>query len=558
MYKLICFAVLIICVGKQAGAQYPQGYFRNPLDIPIELAGNFGECRPNHFHSGIDIKTQSKENFKVYAAADGYISRIKMERGGFGHALYVTHPNGYTTLYAHLNDFIPAVQKHMKTKQYEKESWELDIQLDPSQFPVKKGQQIAWSGNTGGSTAPHLHFEIRDTKTEHPLNAQLFGFNVTDNISPKPTQIAIYDLTRSIYEQKPQILSLVNKGIYTTANSIIKIHAPKAGLGINVFDYMNGSSNTLAFYTAEVYMDDMPAGKITLDDIGYDVTRYLHAYTDIKTKKNIGSWIQLMFKLPGNELDHIYEGFEQYGLDISDGQTHDVRIVLKDVYGNSTDIKTALQYEPPATEFTCERMWMKANQQNSFEHPNVKFTLDEAALYDDVCFQFSADTDIKNYSDRYQLHESSIPVHTYFTLYLKPNKPVPFELRDKIVIMQSDGKDESGRAAKFGDEGWYSAKVRSFGKYWLVSDNTAPVIRSLQKSNNLSTAKSISFTAKDDITSVKEFRAELDGKWLCFEKRGSTYFYIFDEHCSKGKHTLVVTARDENDNVQTLKYSFTR
>src|SRR4051812_21873328 len=166
MRPLLFFTALFACsVSLAQKPDYPQDYFRNPLDMPILLAGNFGECRPGHFHSGMDIKTAGVENKPVYATADGYVSRIKMEPGGFGHALYITHPNGYTTLYAHLNDFIPALQQRVRQQQYAKESWTVDIQLQPGQFPVKQGDQIAWSGNTGGSTAPHLHFEIRDTKT---------------------------------------------------------------------------------------------------------------------------------------------------------------------------------------------------------------------------------------------------------------------------------------------------------------------------------------------------------------------------------------------------------
>jgi hypothetical protein len=557
--KKISLEFFICCIALIVSAQqYPQGYFRNPLDIPIELAGNFGECRPNHFHSGIDIKTQGKENLKVYAVADGYISRIKMERGGFGHALYITHPNGYTTLYAHLNNFIPAVQKYTRDRQYEKENWEIDIQLKPSQFPIKKGQQIAWSGNTGGSTAPHLHFEIRSTETEHPLNPQLFGFSITDNIPPKPTQLAIYDLTKSIYEQKPQILALSNKGDYVPATKTIQVNSPIVGVGLNVFDYMNGSTNTLAFYTAEVYMDDLPKGRILLDDIGYDVTRYLHAYADIKTRKATGNWVQLLFRLPGNNLKHLYQNFDQYGMDIFDGKLHNIRIELKDVYDNLSTVSFGVQYTPPAIPFSCDEQLMKPGETSSFEHPNIKFKLNEDALYDDVCFRFSTSKDINSLSDKYTLHESGVPIHSYFLLYIKPNKPVPFELRDKLAMIYSDGNDENGRAAKYDTERWYTAKVRNFGTYRLVADTVAPTIKNLQQGNDLSKAKSMSFTATDNITSVKEFRAELDGKWLCFEQRGSTYFYIFDEHCSKGKHTLVVTAKDENDNIRTLKYSFTR
>src|SRR5438128_4590507 len=130
MLRPACFFVFLLFCVTHAAAQrpaYPQGYFRNPLSIPILLAGNFGECRPGHFHSGIDIKTLGHENEPVYAAADGYVSRIKMEPGGFGHGIYITHPNGYTTLYAHLNNFVPKLQARVRAAQYAKESWTVDL-----------------------------------------------------------------------------------------------------------------------------------------------------------------------------------------------------------------------------------------------------------------------------------------------------------------------------------------------------------------------------------------------------------------------------------------------
>ena len=171
----VLFYLMLMGIATYAQNTYPLNYFTNPLSIPIFLAGNFGECRANHFHSGIDIKTLGKENMPVHAAASGYVSRIKLDAVGFGHAIYITHPNGFTTLYAHLNDFAPALQKFVKQQQYAQKKWNIDVTLNPNQFPVRQGQFIAYSGNTGSSTAPHLHFEIRNTLSEHPLNPMLFG-----------------------------------------------------------------------------------------------------------------------------------------------------------------------------------------------------------------------------------------------------------------------------------------------------------------------------------------------------------------------------------------------
>ncbi len=595
--KLIAYFLFLLFPFFAFGQQkpdYPQDYFRNPLDIPIFLAGNFGECRPGHFHSGVDIKTLGKEGQPVHAAADGYISRIKMEKGGFGHGLYITHPNGYTTLYAHLSEFAPEIQKYLKKEQYAKKHWDVDIQLSPDQFPVKKGDQIAWSGNTGASTAPHLHFEIRNTKTEHPLNPELFGLPIVDNIAPVPVEVAIYDLTKSIYEQDPFITTLKKDGDkYIIAkekndglnviNGVLWTSAAVIGIGLNINDFMEGSDNTIAFLTAKLYMDDSLQSEIQLDNIGYDETRYINAYADYKTKEQKHKWIQCLFKLPGNHLDSIYrflnrlnggitapEGSDVMTIDSNkpDDSTnqerklvHQIKVVVTDDKNNTSVILVNVRraMRPPIPSLNAGEIKFSAGQPNNFNDPNVSFSLDSKQLYDDIYFSFAKTQDATAYSDKYQLHHSYVPVHHYFDLQIKPNKTIPFDLRSKVVMMYSDDKDEDGRAAAFSENGWYVAKVRNFGTYWLDIDTTAPVIKSLQKNGaNLGGAKQITFEVKDDATSVKSFSGYLDGKWICFEQHNNSFFYKFDEYCSKGKHKLVFKAEDENGNEAKYELNFTR
>ncbi len=498
--KLIYCILLIIfplSLSAQNKAQpdapaYPQDYFRNPLDIPIFLAGNFGECRPGHFHSGVDIKTLGKENQPVHAAADGYISRIKMEKGGFGHGIYITHPNGYTTLYAHLNDFVPELQKYVKMEQYQKKHWDVDIQLTPDQFPVKKGQQIAWSGNTGASTAPHLHFEIRDNKTEHPLNPELFGLPVVDKEPPVPVEVVLY--RGNVYEDGELTLTLTKTGVvykpvktddktYFVNHDTVQVPAALTGVGVNVDDYMDGSDNTIAFYTARLYMDDSLQSQITLDNIGYDETRYINAYADYKTKELKHKWIQCLFKLPGNHLDDIFSDLNNNNgrLDLNDKKTHKVSIVLTDDKGNSSKISF---YVSPQPVFDMTRqndgITFYAGKTNDCIDTGIMFSLDNRQLYDDIKFQLTAIHYPEVYSAAYQVHHSYVPLHHYFELILRPDKPIPVSAHSKIVMMYSDGKDKDGRAATAAENGWYKAKVRNFGTYWLDVDKEPPVIKSLQ------------------------------------------------------------------------------
>jgi hypothetical protein len=574
MRRLTLHLLLLGCLPLSGRAQevtgYPQGYFRNPLGIPIVLAGNFGECRPGHFHSGIDIKTQGRENLPVYAAAAGYVSRMKTEPGGFGHALYITHPNGYTTVYAHLNDFAPALQKYLREQQYKAERWNVDLVLPPDMFPVKKGEQIAWSGNTGGSTAPHLHFEIRDSRTEHPLNAQLFGFPYADQVAPQPLKLAIYrNPATEIYHQSPRLVSLRRKGnsyMPAAGDTIVIDHAEETGIGIEVNDFMDGSTNTLAFYTASVYLDGEEQCRVRLDNIGYGETRYLHAYADYKTRQEKKLWIQCLFRLPGNWLPGVYEFLnERKGLlQLTEGAVHELIIVLTDAAGNESRVQAFLRQAPPhedQQEDTAQACtdYFHVNQINRIETVNLAFTLEPDALYTDLCFRFDRKADNSGCSDRFMLHDPTVPVHRYFELRIRPNKPVPFSLRDKIVLLYHDGNKESGKAAVRDENGWYKASVRSFGSYRLAVDTIPPVVASLNgKSNVLTGAKEIRFRATDAMTSVKQFRAELNGKWLLFEQSGHTFFYRFDDRCPKGRHNLKITAWDESGNKTVFHYPFTR
>ena len=552
--------MILLSIAQKSFAQsYPQNYFRNPLNIPILLAGNFGECRNGHFHSGMDIKTDGKENLPVFATADGYVSRIKIEKGGFGHALYVTHPNGYTTLYAHLNNFNNKLQTFLRKMQYQNENWMVDVLLKPDQFPVIKGMQIAWSGNTGASTAPHLHFEIRNSQTEHPLNPQLFGIDVKDTQAPIPERLSFYDLNQSIYLQLPIFKEVKKKGKDFVVADTVVTNSNKIGMGIVVNDFMNGSTNTLNFYKASWSVDDSLQGSIALDDIGYDVTRYLHAYVDYAAKQRLDTWVQLLFRLPGNQLKSPYAFLneERGAITINDNKAHHIHILLEDANANKTNIDCYLKTtRNPIHSINCKLY--KPNIVNNWLGNNIRFVLPAGSLYDDVCFEVKESMDAENYSNRFLVGDVAIPEHSYFQLDLKPNKLIPFNLRDKIVLKYSDGKEEEGKAAS-AEDGWYHANVRKFGSYWLTADTTAPFIKALQKEGaNLSKAKELRFECKDDLTGVKTFHAMLDGKWILLEPASGIYTYEFDEHCNKGKHQLVITATDENKNEQKFLFNFVR
>lgn len=539
---IACFLTCLTGSTLLAQNNYPQRYFDNPVKIPIILAGNFGECRPGHFHSGLDIKTEGKENLPVYAAAEGYISRIKMEPGGFGHALYITHPNGYTTLYAHLNDFADPLQKIVHREQYARKSWELDLSLTPNQFPVKKGQLIARSGNTGGSTAPHLHFEIRDSKTEHPLNPQLFGFDIDDRREAVPLELVFYDAGKSIYEQFPQRVALKKNGSRYSEKSTITLAQDRCQVGIAVNDYMNGSDNTLSFYKMDWYWNDSLAGTITLDDIGYEETRYLNACADYALHFETGIWYNSLFVLKGNKLNKLYQ-IHQSSLLLRDSNR--LRIDIWDNSGNQSTVQTTvfMQRKETMTE-PCLPDWEAGNYKR-FESPGVIAAFTSGSIYDDVCFQYERKPLANAVSALHRLHHPAVPLHTTFELSLQADRAVPFRLQNKICLRYTDGKDSFGKATTFAEQR-YKASYRNFGFFWLDIDTSAPVIQLLRQ-----TKKEIRLRITDKLTSVTKVvgNVKSNGKWLCFEQHGREWFYKFDEHLpAKGLTIIEVEATDENGN----------
>ncbi len=544
--------LLAVALPAIAQPQYPQNLFRNPLNIPIKLAGNFGECRPNHFHSGIDIKTNGVENLPVHAAAGGYVSRISMKPGGFGHCLYVTHPEGYTTVYAHLNDFVKPLQDFVRNAQYRAENWELDTVLPASFFPVTQGQQIAWSGNTGSSTAPHLHFEIRNSQTERPLNPQLFGLMPQDSRAPVLRNLYLYNLDYSIYQTSPRKIPLQKSGneYRPTGGDTIAIAATRVGIGIDGDDYADGSENTLAPLRTSLSANGTPLCGITLDDIGYDETRYLHAYADYSIKQKGGPWVQLMFRLPGNRLTRIYEAPNDGVVELKNAPVK-IEGYWEDAAGQQSRYAFWLKNsgKSPAP---CRPVW-KPDSIISYANANIRLRGDGQALYDAVCETVTETPKAAALSDAFQIGRTDIPLHTSLSVWIKPNRPVPFNLRSKIALIRSDGKKETGAAAVSDSERWYRGNTRAFGTFWLAADTAGPVIAPLKTSGGM-----LRFKITDKTTGVASVRAEASGKWILLEQHGDEWSYVFDDRLPKGSYNLRITAHDEVGNETVYSTRFTR
>lgn len=539
---------------------YPQGYFAWPVKAKIGIAANFGELRPNHYHMGLDVKTDQKQNMPVIASADGYIAKVKIEPYGFGRCIYINHPNGLTTLYAHLNDFYPALEAYITTEQYKAESWQLFLENIPADlFPVKKGQFIAYSGNTGGSQGPHVHFEIRDTKTDKVLNPLLFGMPVPDDIPPAVMRLAVYDRTKSTYEQTPKMYPLKKvKGVYTTVPAVLALPTEKVSFAITAFDRYTGSTNQNGIYEADLYNNDEPVVGFQIDSISYDETRYMNAHVDYKLRTNGGPWVQHLSRLPGYN-NGIYKEINGDGvIDISDAAPHNIKAAIKDANGNTTAIEFVVKSTGASVPTVSAAPLFKPGYVNIFENNNLCFYLDENKLYDSVHFKVTPVSGTHAGGIAYLLHGGEVPIHTFYPIKIKNSNAIN---PDRMVMRRWwGGKDDYAKAEKE-EGGWFRSSFKAIGNVELYADVTAPTITPVGFRDGMNAAKlnRIAFVVRDETDELRNFRAELDGKWLRFSNdKGKTFIYNFDEHCGEGEHELKISVEDCAGNRVEKRYKFIR
>lgn len=547
-------------------ANYPKGYFRNPLGIPIQLIANFGELRSNHFHMGFDIRTNQRENLPVYAAAEGYVSRIKIERSGFGNAIYISHPNGYTTLYAHLNAFYPALQSYIKDKQYTDKKWEQEITFEPDQFPVAKGAFIALSGSTGASEGPHLHFEIRDTKTGNNLNPWLFDFGLADKTPPSVYRLFAYDRRYSTYQTGPVPVAIKGiNGNYTSRDGVVELSSPAVSFGLSAEDKTNPSSFRFGIYKASLTVDDSLRSAFQLNDISYNDTRYINASIDYKTKVAGGGNIQYLTTLPGN-YSTIFSTKGDGVITLTDTVVHNAKIEVGDANGNTSVLSFKFKWNASKTKgreisAVANSDKMIPGRENVFKTNDLEAVFSYRAFYDTVAFAYRSEVskDARIVSAVHYLNDYRTPVHDSFTVRIKPVIPIRENLKDRIVMQMISNHKVEFEKGQLKDD-FYSGKFRDLGIFKLLLDTLPPRVGTAGWVNggSVRNRKSISLFAADNAGDIKTLNAYRDGNWILFSRKENTFTHTFDEKTAAGPHELKVIAEDIAGNVTEKNFRFIR
>ncbi|MCK5821117.1 MAG: M23 family metallopeptidase [Bacteroidales bacterium] len=554
---ILIIAFLIVSIGQGNSQNGNKDLFDPPLDIPLILSGNFGEIRSNHFHSGLDFKTKGQSGYSVFAAADGYITRIKVSAGGYGKALYIQHPSGHQTLYGHLSAFRKDIADYVKKQQYKQERFGVDLYFKPGQFKVKQGDFIALSGNTGSSQAPHLHFEIRDSQTHNPVNPLLFNFDVSDNRPPKLYSIYLYNLTGRTDLKKPVKVSLYgDNGSYRPVYDRVYPIDKLCGIGIEALDFLDNSNNKCGIFEFELRLDGELIFKSLMDEFSFGESLYINSFIDFR--KYIESRTQVIkaFIEPNNPLS-IYEFARNRGqISLTDKDIHSLEILVRDVHGNLSKTKIKVTLNPDDLEdaeysLPYYSAFFSYSEANTFEEEGIRLEFVNRSFYDNLYFAYNSDTIPPNgYSRIHHLHNPYFPLHKSYTILIKPES-LPDELKDKALIARIN---KNGRLSALGGT-WtgkeFRAKTRSFGSFVIAVDTIPPTIKAM----NLSSAsparvgKKITFRISDNFSGIKSYRATLDGNWILFEFDSKTrsFYHVTDpELFPRGKELeLIVRVTDQ-------------
>ena len=562
MKKISLGLLLLFCFNLFAQENYPKDAFGPPMDIPIILAGTFGELRSNHFHSGVDIKTQQREGIPINAIGDGTITRIKVSLWGYGKVLYIAHPNGYTSVYGHLQKFSPTIEAYIKKLQYNKKSFEVEVFPDYGELKVSKGELIAYSGNTGGSAGPHLHFEIRSSISEKPTNPLMYGLDVADATNPILEKLFVYPLTDKSHVNNNYERTQVNFSKQTDGSFLAdKVTAlGDIGVGFIGFDRLDMAANKNGVYSVELSVNGKIYSLYDFESFSFGETRYINTLVDYDYYGRNRQKIQKSFKSAGNNLSIYKDLYNDGKIKINEGLSYTAKLLIKDYAGNKVELNIPI--EGVKNLLGNKKVIAKTDNYVIAKKPN-NFDLGGAKVYFPTnTFYENFYIDLKKGKDTVTIHRNTVPAHKNFTITFDVSK-YSKEEQKQLFIARLDSKLRPNHANTYKRGNEFTTRTRNLGTYTLAKDSVAPTIRTKNFKDKqwLNNYKYLSVQIADDLSGIDKYSATLNGEWILmeYEPKRNTLTYNFDDKIAdQTQCVLEVTVTDNVGNTNTLTTSFYR
>lgn len=553
----IVIATLFFSVAANTQPPSEGKQFRSPVDFDMYLSGTFGELRGGHFHAGIDIKTYEQTGKVVKMIADGYISRIKISATGYGKAIYVTHPNGYTSVFAHLKDFNRTIKSYVQSVQKAKKSFEIDISVPKEELYYKKGNIIGYSGNSGYSFGPHIHFEIRETASQMPINPLQFYYDVEDNIPPTLRYLKLYDDSG----EKAFKLSSHNRGKYNLTGSDTLDVWGSVSFGIEAIDKLTGAPNPNGPYAFKVFKNDSLLFWWSADRFSFYETRYINAFIDYAEYVDSRRKFMQTRQLPNNRLSMYRKTLHDGLYPLDSGEVARWRMEVSDFHGNvsilsfhtlaRTDIEQGNE-EKIAEDLDHEFFKVSPYETKKIAIPGLSLRFSDKSFYDTASFVVQQKT-IDSLNIAYQVGDKHIPVHRRFTM-TADSLPFAKRLHKKLYWGLYDEKEEKFEPVKSTyKDGELIASTRNFGFYTIKPDTVAPSINWPELKEPFSIGDTLKLEIKDNFSDIRTYDLYIDSEWVIaeYDKKNDMLLYIFDRNLSPGELTVECRLKDYAGNKTT-------
>ena len=563
---IIIFSLFSFTFGEDTA--YPQDYFAVPVTGALRLSGTFGELRPGHFHAGIDIKGSVGD--AILAAAEGYVSLISISPDGYGKALYLSHPNGYTTVYAHLAHFTPELDAYVRSHQYAAESFSVDLHPEPGQFTFEKGAVIGAMGLTGSSLGPHLHFEIRGRQGEWVVNPLNFGLPVADSQPPKMQRLRLY----AIDEQggasflKETGLRESRAGAYRLEQAdTLYTSAPKASLALDVFDRQDGAPNRNGIYDLKLFYNDSLAFDFNMEYFRREETRYLNAHLDFKALWEGRHYFSRVYRMPGNALSNYRQ--DKGVIALRPGEAAKVRLEASDIKGNTTELAFWLKRLPG--EIKAGRpyynYYLPYGEASIIQTPSLSLYFPDSSLYENLYLDYQPvlEDSYGVYSLVHHVHYPGTPLHKSFQIGIRPTLMIPDHLRGKAFIAYCAGGNAIVNCGGVWEDGFLQTRAHALGAYCILTDDEPPSIEPLNLREDMGRAASMAFRISDNYKTAGnvpglQYRGTIDGHWVLFEydAKRNRLEYFFEDSLAQGEHQLRLEVKDAMGNVGVFEQRFRR